>query len=73
VMLTLAKAAELITRLARRLKSLTRNRCLSPPATQRPRSAGHWFLDAAVYARDGDNREARAAALRGVAALEASR
>ncbi len=35
------------------------------------RAAEHWFLDAAVYARDGDRDQALAAARRGIAALEA--
>ena len=33
------------------------------------RSAQNWFLDAATYALDGDDRSARLAALRGIRAL----
>jgi hypothetical protein len=38
---------------------------------QERRAAEHWFLDAAVYAGDGEIANARAAALRGIDALDA--
>jgi hypothetical protein len=34
------------------------------------RAAEHWLLDAAIYAQDGDIARARAAALRGLDALD---
>ncbi len=37
-----------------------------------PRSAENWFLDAAIYAHDGDVEQAIAAAQRGIEALQAT-
>ena len=47
------------------------------PATRKtktvPRTAEHWFLDAAIFARDGDYENARLAARRGLRALRRSK
>jgi hypothetical protein len=68
---TKAKAAELVTREAGRQRTRetdSRNRRAGKQSLHR--SADQWFLDAAVYVRDGDAVNARAAALRGLKALE---
>ena len=38
-------------------------------ASATPRSPANWFFDAATYARDGDYKNARLAARRGIRAL----
>jgi hypothetical protein len=68
-MIEKTKAAGLRTRAAS--KVLTRNNDKSALAfRQVKRSADHWFLDAAVYALDGDAENARRAALGGLHALK---
>jgi hypothetical protein len=64
------KAAELVTRAARKANTRKDNSRIGRHAKQVPaRSAMNWLLDAATYAHDGDAINARAAAHRGLAAL----
>lgn len=69
-----AKAARVAPAALTNRKNWRPNRTARAPLLQQPgvqRSSVHWLLDAVVYARDGDHRNARLAARQALRALGA--